>query len=273
MAIKDFIICSISLIVWSSCSADVETENMNVIVPPSKESEAKGDYNILIIGNSLSRDAFSYVPGIINEICPNLSLGVDILYIGGVGLNSHWNYISNDIDDYILDDYDSENKHWRSIPQTIGADVINSKKWDLVVLQEGSITARNFENTHKNIDILGNYMRGIHPGIKIAYMMVPAQPRGSSYLGNYSSDEVWSLLASTAEELRNNHDVDYLIPCGTAIQNARYTFLNKYGDFGDLSYDGRHLQEGVPCLVDAYAAVQSILTIIGIEDVSIYDSI
>jgi hypothetical protein len=86
--------------------------------------------------------------------------------------------------------------------------------------------------------------------------MVPAQPEGSSVLGDFSSDEVWSMFANTTQDLLDNKDVDYIIPCGTAIQNARHTYLDDMGCYGHLSYDGRHLQEGIPCMIEAFTATQ-----------------
>jgi hypothetical protein len=58
--------------------------------------------------------------------------------------------------------------------------------------------------------------------------------------------------------------VEYIIPCGTAIQNARYTIVDKHGDFGHLSYDGDHLQEGLPCLLEAYVAAQFFCNLYGL---------
>ena len=57
----------------------------------------------------------------------------------------------------------------------------------------------------------------------------------------------------------NTDKVLGIIPCGTAIQNARNTSFNELGDGGELTYDTLHLQEGVPRLIDAFVCSQYLL--------------
>lgn len=57
--------------------------------------------------------------------------------------------------------------------------------------------------------------------------------------------------------------VEFCIPCGTAIQNARTTPLKNLGDTGGLMYDNLHLQEGIPCLIEAYVAAIVIANLMG----------
>ena len=250
----------------SSCTAEDEPDIPKQTTPVSEQDIGEnGNYHILIIGNSLSRDAFSYTPPIMIDLCPNITLDINIYYKGGVGLSSHWNSVKQRLADHVLDTYlQSENK-WTSTYAVIGAELISSKEWDLIVLQEGNVTCRQYEPTSENVNTFSSYIHSILPDTKIAYMMVPAQPEGSSVLGEYTSDEVWQMFANTAQNLIENHDVEYIIPCGTAIQNARHTRLDDMGDYGHLSYDGVHIQEGLPCFIDAYTATQSLLMILGID--------
>ncbi len=250
----------------SACTAEDEPDIPKQTTPVSKQDISEhGNYRILIIGNSLSRDAFSYVPPIMIDLCPNITLDVNIYYKGGVGLSSHWNSVKKRLEDHVLDTYVQSESKWISTTSEIGADLISSKEWDLIILQEGSTTCRQYEPTRNNVNAFSSYIHSIHPDTKIAYMMVPAQPEGSTALGEYTSDEVWQMFANTAQCLVENHDVEYIIPCGTAIQNARHTRLDDLGDYGHLSYDGRHIQEGLPCFIDAYAATQSLFMILGIN--------
>ena len=48
---------------------------------------------------------------------------------------------------------------------------------------------------------------------------------------------------------------DDLIPFGMAVYNALSTDLNNLGDLKQLSPDGTHTQEGLPCLLQTYVAL------------------
>ena len=232
----------------TSCSAEDPTD------PFYTEERAKKvtkEYNVLVIGDSFSRDAFSYAPSVIENICPNLAINMKILYLGGKALNYHISYLNNN-KYFTLDTYDPYSGKWSTNNNsTIGEDVVNERVWDLIILQDGSGAIRSYEVTQPHVDQLTQYLRQRQPFAKIAFMLSPAKPEGSSALGSFTSDEVWGMNASTTLQLLENDDVEYIIPCGTAIQTARRTSLDQYGDFGHLSYDGNHLQEGFPCLIEA----------------------
>lgn len=277
---KSLFILTLLLSIVLSCTADDDfeaTQRTNcaadtVAVAPDKKNLAEtGEYHILVIGNSFSRDAFSYVPALMQNICPNIHVDVDILYRGGVHLNSHWASICDGLKDLTVDYYSTDNGYWTTFYNQSGSELIASCQWDLVVLQEGNIWCREYAKTKPDIDNLTNYIRSVQPSERFAFLFVPAQPNGNTSLGDYTSDEAWALFVQTAQTLMLNGDVDYVIPCGTAIQNARHTQLNMLGNFGQLTYEGTHLQEGIPCLIDAYAATQSLFNIFGI-DASIADS-
>ena len=66
---------------------------------------------------------------------------------------------------------------------------------------------------------------------------------------------------------------EFILPVGTAVENARTTSLNELGDYelGKLcSSDGGHLQEGLPSQLAAYVCVLKLLELIGKSYNSIY---
>lgn len=236
----------------TSCSAESQDD------PFYSEERAKKitrEFSILVIGDSFSRDAFSYAPSVIENICPNIAVHMKILYLGGKALNYHISYLKNG-KAFTIDTYDPYAGKWSTYYDAIGEDIVTERKWDLVIMQEGSNTTRSYEKTKSHISQLSEYLRLRQPYTPIAFMLSPAKPDGSPALGEYTSDEIWEINASTTHQLLENDEVEYIIPCGTAIQNARHTIVDKYGDFGHLSYDGNHLQEGLPCLIEAYVAAQ-----------------
>lgn len=221
--------------------------------------------HILVFGDSFSRDAFSYVPFIMEELCPGLTVDMEILCLNGKSLYYHSDYLSNNKSEFVLDLYTSQYGRWNTISGVSGKRLISSREWNLVIMQEGSVTIRDYIKTQSNVDNISNYINLIQSGVKIAFMLSPAKPDGSPAIGNYTSDEVWEIIKNNSYKLLEQNHVNYVIPCGTGIQNARYTLLDGIGDFGHLSYDGNHLQEGLPCLIEAYTATQSLFDILSID--------
>ena len=56
-----------------------------------------------------------------------------------------------------------------------------------------------------------------------------------------------------------------IIPFGIAVYNALSTDLNNLGDLGQLSNDGTHTQEGLPCLLQTYVALSWLFDKFGID--------
>lgn len=246
-----------------SCSSDD-------IIPIEDNEEG---CHVLVIGNSLSLDALSYVPFLINEISPNTYVDLKILYKSGTPLSVHWEQISNNINDYTLIYSNSKVSRWYTTPAITASDIILMRDWDLVILQQGSTDAYNYSGTQPYVHSIVDYIRKKGGSAKIAYMLVPSRAHTIKALNGKTSDEVWKMHADVAIQLLNEGEVDYVIPCGTAIQNARHTTLDALGDYGHLSYDGLHLQEGIPCLIDAYTVTQSLFKIISVNASINYSSL
>lgn len=223
------------------------------------------ELNILIVGNSYSRDAFSYAPMIIEGMCPDVKVNMQILYIGGVALSKHKEYIENKKALFTLDRYNTTLGKWNTKGNIMADSVVSSQNWDCVILQEGGISARDYETVVGNVSTIIDYLRSYQSDICISFMLNPTHPIGSEALGDYTSEEEFKINAGVASRLLSAKVVDYIIPCGTAIQNARHTYLDNLGDYGHLSYEGRHLQEGIPCWTEALTAAQMFVRIFDLE--------
>lgn len=245
------------IVLLFSCSSEDEGIDYN------KDEEF---YHVLVLGNSLSRDAFSYVPAVMENVFPGLSINIDILCLNGKSLAYHWDYLSNNLSRFEMDVYTTKTGRWRTFYGVSGNDVISSKKWDIIVMQEGTTTIKNYSKTQTHIENISNYIRAQQTTTLFAFLLHPSCSKSLK-----TSDELWTLNTNTASELLRNNEINYVIPCGTGIQNARHTSLGALGEKGNMTYDGVHLQEGTPCLMDAYVAAQSLFDILSI-DASIKDS-
>ena len=64
----------------------------------------------------------------------------------------------------------------------------------------------------------------------------------STYAPELNPEEEWEKIRQAAERVRKEDGIDIIIPCGTAIRNARHSDLQTELD---LTRDGRHLAYGV----------------------------
>lgn len=258
------------IVLLSSTTACSKHGVINNIV----KDDAKTSFNVLVIGNSLSNDAWGYTPFLLREICPDKKINLTILYRSGTTLKKHWELVDKGLNEHVLEECYSFDERWLKKDSVVGSDVIKSQQWDLVVLQQGSMAAHSYDATLPFIQLFSNYIHAFSPATPIAYQFGQSRTAypAKNALHGKTTDEVWEMQAMVARRLLEEGDVDYVIPCGTAIQNARHTRLDTLGKGGHLTYDGTHLQEGLPCMVDSYTSTQALLNILSI-DVSVKSSI
>lgn len=215
---------------------------------------------ILSIGNSYARDAFSYVPFILNELLPDLDIQLSIMYIGGCPLEKHWNNYQSQRQDYERDTYTTAQGKWiTERPKTLTQELDTLHTWDMIVFQQASGSSPSYATYQPYIRELISAARSNHAEAKIGWLLTPAHPDGYSKMPTATSDDMWQLICDAVGELLEDEDIDVMFPGGTAVQNARQTYLDTLGTFGHMSSDGLHLQDGLPCLIEAYTIAQQLI--------------
>lgn len=217
---------------------------------PEMENVHDDTQSVLIIGNSYSRDAFSYVPALLQEA--GINVDISILCLNGKALSTHYDVLVHNRAQYDIDTYDYGRQRWYTYTDTTALSTITSKDWKLVILQEGSNVARGYQKTSANVNNVKLYLQKALPNAYFTFMLNPPHPLGHPTLEGTHNDEEYEMITDVASALLRESFVSDIVPCGTAIQNARHTKLQLLGDNEDLSYEGKHLQEGLPCLIEAY---------------------
>ena len=199
-----------------------------------------GVLKILEIGNSFSWDCMSYVPGIVNSLgVENINLG--ILYIGGSSINDHANNASGDAAAYTY--YTNKGNGWNTAPGYKLSQVLPAENWDYVIIKQASGSS-GLADAHDNVDTLIDYIRSFVPEqTKIVWNMTWAYQQDSAHpeFANYDKDQMtmYHAIANvTQERILSNDRIEFVIPTGTVIQNARTSYV---GD--TLTLDGHHLSE------------------------------
>lgn len=217
------------------------------------------DVNVLVIGNSYGPDAFSYVPFIIENVCPKLEVKFWILYIGNSTIADHEDYFRRDDHQYTLYRYDTGAGRWLSVSGYSSRSAVTSLDWDLIVTHQVSSQAGNYKAMASTLDSFLSQLRSVSDA-PIAWLQVPTLPTTNSHYYSGLYDDI----CKTCEKVVEDTYADYVIPCGTAVESAKHTELNELGDYGELSADGVHLQEGIPCLLESYTSAQFIMDFAGL---------
>lgn len=224
---------------------------------------AQREIRVLSIGNSYSRDAFSYVPFIMHGIAPDVKLTFGIMYFPGMSLKGHLDRITDEASVYEYDKFMPQSGAWKTVKKVTAESIVKDEPWDIVILQQASTDSKNFATYQPYLDGIINWLYGelAHP-VRLGWLLTPAYPTGYSLLNDYgiTSDGMFNMISGCAKRVVDSTPVDFVIPCGTAVQNARCTPLDSVGNFRHLSFEGRHLQEGLGCQVEAYVAVLSVLS-------------
>lgn len=199
---------------------------------------------VLAIGNSFSEDAVEqYLYNLAAE--EGLELVIGNAYRGGQGLNSHWNDIQNNTNTF---EYRKIVKGSRT--NTTGqalSTIITDEPWDIVTFQQVSQDSGRPDTYEPYLGNLIDYLLGLttNPNVKVGMHQTWAYAQNSTHGGfaNYGNNQMtmYNAIVDAVNQAVANHDeLTFVIPSGTAIQNARTSIL---GD--NLNRDGYHLDYGI----------------------------
>lgn len=230
---------------------------------------------VLSIGNSFSLDALSYVPFIMRAVAPQIYLKLDIMYIGGGSLNEFYNALDSTtwapVDPGTPTNFIHYWSHgaqpWDALGDVPMTDVITTHPWDVIILQQQSNMSRDYSTyqpyLNQILDWLDEKATWQH---EYAWLITPSYPDNLPRLApDTTSVQMFERIAQCVSQVQQDTGIELLLPCGTAIQNARTTPLDSLGDQGHL-FDYLHLQEGIPCLIEAYAATAALLARYDLSD-------
>jgi hypothetical protein len=203
-----------------------------------QETESEYDnLSILSIGNSFSVDSMEYVYQIAENLgYKNITLGN--LYIGGCSLETHLSNARNDSASYTY--YTNTTGEWKETNSYKISTAVQSEEWDFITFQQASPNSGQAD-TYDDLNALINIVQPMSPNSQLAWHMTWAYQSDSTHSGfaNYNKDQMTmynAIVSAVQNKIETNDNIDIIIPVGTAIQNARTSYL---GD--TLTRDGYHL--------------------------------
>lgn len=246
-----------------------------------KDFPTRRKVGVLCIGNSYSQDALAYLPFIWPKVVDGIDLTVGILYVGGAKLSDHWNNWQNNANAYTF--FVSENGNaWESRSNSSIRYALDNYDWDVILTHQAPgdsyYPANAYETNHQPYlnDLINAIQAYVSCPVKFGWMLIQARPSlnsGQNYTETQLADN-FANIVTNAQKVLGQTLCEVVIPWGTAIQNARtLQDICVLGDYvnnpnnnsgkGYLTYDGVHLQEGLPCQVAAYTVLLSLLGLVG----------
>ena len=236
----------------------MRTWDIDNLEAAAQELYEKRALKILCIGNSFSLDSMWILEEIATaEGTDNTTLG--ILYHSGCSLAMHETYLLDNKKEYNY--YKNENGAWPDSGGNGTATMLQGiadEDWDIVVLQQASSSSGRPATYNDDIQVIMDYVlendKNPETVPQFAWNMTWAYPVEDDGIGEvttntttafdnyYGSDQMtmYNAICNAVEsKIVPNSKFDYLMPVGTAIQNARSSYL---GD-PDLNRDYSHLSD------------------------------
>ena len=194
---------------------------------------------ILAIGNSFSQDA---VEQYLHELAEaeGISTIIGNMFIGGCSLERHVKNARENAPAYAYRKIGTDGKKREKGKMSLEA-VLADEAWDYVSLQQASPFSGMYETYEASLPELIEYVKARLPKkTKLMLHQTWAYASTSKHSGfkNYNCNQLtmYQAIADAVKKAAKANKIKIVIPSGTAIQNARTSFIGDH-----LNRDGYHL--------------------------------
>ena len=194
---------------------------------------------ILAIGNSFSQDA---VEQYLHELAEaeGISTIIGNMFIGGCSLERHVKNARDNAPAYAYRRIGTDGKKREKGKMSLEA-VLADEDWDYVSLQQASPFSGMYETYEASLPELIEYVKARLPKkTKLMLHQTWAYASTSKHSGfkNYNCNQLtmYQAIADAVKKAAKANKIKIVIPSGTAIQNARTSFIGDH-----LNRDGYHL--------------------------------
>lgn len=194
---------------------------------------------ILAIGNSFSQDAMEQYLHELAE-AEGISTIIGNMFIGGCSLERHVKNARDNAPAYAYRKIGTDGKKREKGKMSLEA-VLADEAWDYVSLQQASPFSGMYETYEASLPELIEYVKARLPKkTKLMLHQTWAYASTSKHSGfkNYNCNQLtmYQAIANAVKKAAKANKIKIVIPSGTAIQNARTSFIGDH-----LNRDGYHL--------------------------------
>ncbi len=213
---------------------DSESTVANIgVISPLRAEENSGEIKLLMIGNSFSVNAYSYI----NQIAQaeGVNLTVANLNYPGCSLERHYRFFMNDADEYGYSRSWGENIYNYSISKALA-----DQEWDYISIQQVSGYSGLYDTSYQPyLSEIVSFLRENEPQAEIIWHQTWAYQKTSDHsdFPKYDRDQekMWQAIESSSKKAFEAEKLSFIVPSGRAFQIARSSAI---GD--NLNSDGYH---------------------------------
>jgi len=207
----------------------------------------KDGIKILAIGNSFSQDSMYYMSDMLSQLGADAgNITLVNAFIGGCDLYTHAQNARNNNCAYIRQSFHQSGVMRASDSLYSLKRIVKEQSWDVITLQQASGSSGKAETYNADLDYMINYVKAnaVNPKFRFGWHMTWAyrenppsvHPSFADY--NFNQLRMYDMICGAVKsKIIPNGAFDFIIPSGTAIQNARRHF----GDTLNNADDGFHL--------------------------------
>lgn len=220
-----------------------ETQNTTAVtVDPNQPLSDGKTLKVLAVGNSFSNNTTEYLYDIAKaEGMTDVVIGR--LYISGCTLAMHVENALGNKPAYTY--YKNNSGKWNQMDAVTLLYALQDEQWDIITLQQGSGSSGMADTYTQSIDSLMAYVNEnkTNPNAQLVWHMTWAYQEGSTNAAfpRYDSNQLTmynAIVNAVQQVIVPNPQIHSVIPVGTAVQNARTSFI---GD--NLTRDTYHLND------------------------------
>ena len=261
--------CSIAVTIpaWNDYTSTIS----QVVTVPRPPDPYKNGIKILAIGNSYSEGTMQYMHVLFQKLGVTGTIKIVNAYISGGSLSQHATNARNGTNTGLRRQlFNASGTGPSTTTPSSLLQLIKEEPWDVITLQQASDESATASTYNADLDYLISYVNSNmthNPNFKFGWHMTWAWAKtgrdgkwGSNPYNNQLNmyNGICNAVQTKIVPKLNAGDFDFIIPSGTAIQNARATAL--FGDNLNIS-DNTHLN----ALGSHVAAAMWIKTIAGYD--------
>ena len=215
---------------------------------------------ILAIGNSFSEDGMRFLYDMLQQTGVSSNPILVNAYISGCDLYTHTQNAKSNSASYTRQTIGTRGTiNWSDKLFTL-KNLIEQNKWDIITLQQQSLSSGKIETYNDDLDYLIDYVKryAINSNVKLGWHMTWAYADNTNLesFDDFNNNQRYmyqQICNAVTTKILPKTEFEFIIPAGTAIQNARLHF----GDFLTDPEDGIHLNN-LGCYVVAVTWLKAI---------------
>ena len=196
--------------------------------------------DVLFVGNSFSIDTSAALPSILSSLGIT-NVNVYVLYRGGCSMKQHYEYFKSWEKVYELYRYNYQGEQQLEKATSIG-EVMQRFPYDVVVWQQYSLDSGDHSTYEPYLSklIQAYNITKLSARTTFAFNETWAYASNNKNLPKYKNQKnMWKSICTSVRKMKAVSGIDVVIPCGTAVQNAREVEALKIDN--ELTRDGTHI--------------------------------